>query len=111
MQGVGWTPLSTKVAFVLDGRGHTISNLTVTTSVAQSGFTNTAMIGENKKSAMFKDLTIDNATITGTGADNYHGAVLIATAVATDKADVLIDNVKITNSTVSANDRSGLFLA
>ena len=111
LQNVAWTPLSTKAAFVLDGQGHTISNLTVTAPVAQSGFTNAAMIGENKKSAMFKNLTIDKATITGTEADNYHGAVLIATAVATDEADVLIDKVKITNSTVSANDRSGLFFA
>lgn len=111
LQNVAWTPLSTKAAFVLDGQGHTISNLTVTAPVAQSGFTNAAMIGENKKSAMFKNLTIDKATITGTEADNYHGAVLIATAVATPKAGVLIDNVKITNSTVSENDRSGLFLA
>ena len=101
LEGIEWPAVATKAAFVLDGKGKSIKNLT-TTAVEDHGFYSTAMFTSTRKAATIKNLVVENATVTGKGGDNSHGAVLVAC-----NYDALnIEGVTVKNSTVSNCDRS-----
>ncbi|HIZ85357.1 MAG TPA: hypothetical protein IAC04_02580 [Candidatus Coprenecus stercoravium] len=109
LQGTAWTPVHSRRPFVLDGNGHTISNLTTSTIEASSGFPAVSMFSGNNKSAEFRNLNIDKANITGDGSENCCGAVLLAVANTTEVTAV-IENVTISNSTVSNCEHSSVFV-
>ena len=103
LAGIEWPAVATKAAFVLDGKGKSIKNLT-TTAVEDHGFYSTAMFTSTRKAATIKNLVIENATVTGKGGDNSHDAVLVAC----NYAALNIEGVTVKNSTVSNCDRSSV---
>ncbi len=103
LAGIEWPAVSTKAAFVLDGKGKAIKNLT-TSAVEDHGFYSTAMFTSTRKAATIKDLVVENATVAGKGGDNSHGAVLVAC----NYAALNIEGVTVKNSTVSNCDRSSV---
>ena len=103
LAGIEWPAVSTKAAFVLDGKGHSIKNLT-TSAVEDHGFYSTAMFTSTRKATTIKNLVVENATVTGKGGDNSHGAVLVAC----NYAALNIEGVTVKNSTVSNCDRSSI---
>ena len=103
MAGIEWPAVCTKAAFVLDGKGKAIKNLT-TTAVEDHGFYSTAMFTSTRKAATIKNLVVENAIVTGKGGDNSHGAVLVAC----NYAALNIEGVTVKNSTVSNCDRSSV---
>ena len=103
LAGIEWPAVCTKAAFVLDGKGKAIKNLT-TTAVEDHGFYSTAMFTSTRKAATIKNLVVVNATVTGNGVDNSHGAVLVAC----NYAALNIEGVTVKNSTVTNCDRSSI---
>ena len=103
LAGIEWPAVCTKAAFVLDGKGYAIKNLT-TSAVEDHGFYSTAMFTSTRKAATIKNLVVENATVTGKGGDNSHGAVLVAC----NYAALNIEGVTVKNSTVSNCDRSSI---
>ena len=101
LTGIEWPAVKTAAAFVLDGKGHSIKNLT-TSAVEDHGFYSTAMFTSTRKATTIKNLVVEDATITGKGGDNSHGAVLVAC----NYAALNIEGVTVKNSTVSNCDRS-----
>ena len=101
LAGIEWPAVKTAAAFVLDGKGHAIKNLT-TSAVEDHGFYSTAMFTSTRKATTIKNLVVENATVTGKGGDNSHGAVLVAC----NYAALNIEGVTVKNSTVSNCDRS-----
>ena len=102
LAGIEWPAVKTAAAFVLDGKGHAIKNLT-TSAVEEHGFSSTAMFTSTRKATTIKNLVIENATVTGKGGDNSHGAVLVAC----NYADLTISDVTVKGSTISNCDRTG----
>ena len=102
LAGIEWPAVCTKAAFVLDGKGYAIKNLT-TSAVEDHGFYSTAMFTSTRKATTIKNLVVENATVTGKGGDNSHGAVLVACNYAALK----IEGVTVKNSTISNCDRTG----
>ena len=105
LAGIEWPAVSTKAAFVLDGKGFAIKNLT-TSAVEDHGFYSTALFTSTRKAATIKNLVVENATVTGKGGDNSHGAVLVAC----NYADLNIEKVNVKGSTVSNCDRSSVLV-
>lgn len=103
LTGIEWPAVKTAAAFVLDGKGYSIKNLT-TSAVEDHGFYSTAMFTSTRKDATIKNLVVENATVTGNGGDNSHGAVLVAC----NYAALNIEGVTVKNSTVSNCDRSSV---
>ena len=103
LAGIEWPAVCTKAAFVLDGKGYAIKNLT-TSAVEDHGFYSTAMFTSTRKAATIKNLVVENATVTGNGRDNSHGAVLVAC----NYGALTISGVTVKNSTVSNCDRSAI---
>ena len=103
LAGIEWPAVSTNAAFVLDGKGYAIKNLT-TSAVEDHGFYSTAMFTSTRKDATIKNLVVENATVTGKGGDNSHGAVLVAC----NYKALNIEGVTVKNSTVSNCDRSSV---
>ena len=103
LAGIEWPAVCTNAAFVLDGKGKSIKNLT-TTAVENHGFYSTAMFTSTRKATTIKNLVVENATVTGQGGDNSHGAVLVAC----NYAALNIEGVTVKNSTVSNCDRSSV---
>ena len=103
LAGIEWPAVCTKAAFVLDGKGKSIKNLT-TTAVESNGFHCTAMFTSTRKDTTIKNLVVENATVTGNGRKESHGAVLVAT----NWDDLTISDVTVKNSTVSNCDRSSV---
>ena len=103
LAGIEWPAVSTAAAFVLDGKGHAIKNLT-TSAVEDHGFYSTAMFTSTRKATTIKNLVVENATVTGKGVGNSHGAVLVAC----NYAALNIEGVTVKNSTVSNCDRSSV---
>ena len=103
LAGIEWPAVCTKAAFVLDGKGYAIKNLT-TSAVEDHGFWSTAMFTSTRKATTIKNLVVENATVTGKGGDNSHGAVLVAC----NYAALNIEGVTVKNSTVSNCDRSSV---
>ena len=68
------------------------------------GFYSTAMFTSTRKATTIKNLVVENATVTGKGGDNSHGAVLVAC----NYAALNIEGVTVKNSTVSNCDRSSV---
>ena len=101
LAGIQWPAVKTAAAFVLDGKGYSIKNLT-TSAVEDHGFYSTAMFTSTRKATTIKNLVVEDATITGKGGDNSHGAVLVAC----NYAALNIEGVTVKNSTVSNCDRS-----
>jgi hypothetical protein len=60
------------------------------------------MFTSTRKATTIKNLVVENATVTGKGGDNSHGAVLVAC----NYASLNIEGVTVKNSTVSNCDRS-----
>ena len=102
LAGIEWPAVCTKAAFVLDGKGYAIKNLT-TSAVEDHGFYSTAMFTSTRKATTIKNLVVENATVTGKGGDNSHGAVLVAC----NYAALTIEGVTVKNSTISNCDRTG----
>ena len=92
---------------LFDGNDKIISNLTANTYNGSAGFNNTGFICVNSKAATIKNVTFDNANITGKGGDNSHGAVVVASP----QGELVLEKVKVTNSTVSHCDRSSILVA
>ena len=105
LAGIEWPAVCTKAAFVLDGKGYAIKNLT-TSAVEDHGFWSTAMFTSTRKATTIKNLVVENATVTGKGGDNSHGAVLVAC----NYAALNIEGVTVKNSTVSNCDRSSVLV-
>ena len=105
LAGIEWPAVKTAAAFVLDGKGHAIKNLT-TSAVEDHGFYSTAMFTSTRKATTIKDLVVENATVTGKGGDNSHGAVLVAC----NYASLNIEGVTVKGSTVSNCDRSSVLV-
>ena len=103
LAGIEWPAVKTAAAFVLDGKGYAIKNLT-TSAVEEHGFYSTAMFTSTRKATTIKNLVVENATVTGKGGDNSHGAVLVAC----NYAALNIEGVTVKNSTVSNCDRSSV---
>lgn len=103
LAGIEWPAVKTAAAFVLDGKGYAIKNLT-TTAVEDHGFYSTALFTSTRKATTIKNLVVVNATVTGKGGDNSHGAVLVAC----NYASLNIEGVTVKNSTVSNCDRSSV---
>ena len=103
LAGIEWPAVKTAAAFVLDGNGYAIKNLT-TSAVEDHGFYSTAMFTSTRKATTIKNLVVENATVTGKGGDNSHGAVLVAC----NYAALNIEGVTVKNSTVSNCDRSSI---
>ena len=103
LAGIEWPAVCTKAAFVLDGKGYAIKNLT-TSAVEDHGFYSTALFTSTRKATTIKNLVVENATVTGKGCDNSHGAVLVAC----NYAALNIEGVTVKNSTVSNCDRSSV---
>ncbi len=105
LAGIEWPAVRTNAAFVLDGKGYAIKNLT-TSAVESDGFDCTALFTSTRKATTIKNLVVDNATVTGNGRANSHGAVLVATPWAA----LNIEGVTVKNSTVSSCDRSSVLV-
>ena len=105
LAGIEWPAVKTAAAFVLDGKGNSIKNLT-TSAVEDHGFYSTAMFTSTRKATTIKNLVVENATVTGKGGDNSHGAVLVAC----NYASLSIEGVTVKNSTVSNCDRSSVLV-
>ena len=105
LAGIEWPAVSTKAAFVLDGKDYAIKNLT-TSAVEDHGFYSTAMFTSTRKATTIKNLVVEDATVTGKGGDNSHGAVLVAC----NYAALNIEGVTVKNSTVSNCDRSSVLV-
>ena len=103
LAGIEWPAVKTAAAFVLDGKGYAIKNLN-TSAVEDHGFYSTAMFTSTRKATTIKNLVVENATVTGKGVDNSHGAVLVAC----NYAALNIEGVTVKNSTVSNCDRSSV---
>ena len=103
LAGIEWPAVKTAAAFVLDGKGYSIKNLT-TSAVEDHGFYSTAMFTSTRKATTIKNHVVENATVTGKGRDNSHGAVLVAC----NYAALNIEGVTVKNSTVSNCDRSSV---
>ena len=101
LAGIEWPAVKTAAAFVLDGKGYSIKNLT-TSAVEDHGFYSTAMFTSTRKATTIKNLVVENATVVGKGGDNSHGAVLVAC----NYAALNIEGVTVKNSAVSNCDRS-----
>ncbi len=101
LAGIEWPAVATKAAFVLDGKGHSIKNLTAS-AVEDHGFYSTALFTSTRKATVIKNLVVENATVTGKGGDNSHGAVLVAC----NYNSLSIEGVTVKNSTVSNCDRT-----
>ncbi len=103
LAGIEWPAIATKAKFTLDGKGYAIKNLT-TSAVEDHGFYSTAMFTSTRKATIIKDVVVENATITGNGLGNSHGAVLVACNYST----LEFSDVTVKNSTVSNCDRSSI---
>ena len=103
LAGIEWPAVCTYAAFTLDGKGYAIKNLT-TSAVEDHGFYSTAMFTSTRKATTIKNVVVENATVTGKGGDNSHGAVLVAC----NYAALNIEGVTVKNSTVSNCDRSSV---
>jgi hypothetical protein len=90
---VAWIPI-TNFSGVLDGDGHTISNLTVGTTLVN----NQGLFGTMIDGAQVKDLTLDNFNIT---ANDYAGC-LVARISGGDNITFL--DINVTDSTVTGAD-------
>ena len=101
LNGIEWPAVKTDAAFVLDGKGYSIKNLT-TSAVEDHGFYSTAMFTSTRKATTIKNLVVENAIVTGKGGDNSHGAVLVAC----NYAALNIEGVTVKTSKVSNCDRS-----
>ena len=106
LAGIEWPAVKTAAAFVLDGKGYAIKNLT-TSAVEDHGFYSTAMFTSTRKATTIKNLVVENATVTGKGGDNSHGAVLVAC----NYAALTISGVTVKDSTISNCDRTGGLVA
>ncbi len=99
LAGKTWTSIAAwdpeKGDLVIDGNGHTISNMTV------SGGSKTGFIGTIAGKATIKDLTFANATVTTSGS--FAGVV-----IGYQYGNVVIDNVHVVNSTVSSTAQKGI---
>ena len=105
LAGIEWPAVKTAAAFVLDGKGYAIKNLT-TSAVEDHGFYSTALFTSTRKATTIKNLVVEDATVTGKGGDNSHGAVLVAC----NYAALNIEGVTVKNSTVSNCDRSSVLV-
>lgn len=103
LAGIEWPAVKTDAAFVLDGKGFSIKNLT-TSAVEDHGFYSTAMFTSTRQATTIKNVVVENATVTGNGKDNSHGAVLVAC----NYSDLTFSGVTVKNSTVSNCDRSAV---
>uniref|UniRef100_UPI00405608A6 DUF6562 domain-containing protein n=1 Tax=Alistipes sp. TaxID=1872444 RepID=UPI00405608A6 len=103
LAGIEWPAVRTNAAFVLDGKGHTISNLT-TSAIESNGFYCVGMFTSTRKATTIKNLVVENATVTGNGLGESHGAVLVSTTWST----LNISGVTVKGSTVSNCDRSSV---
>lgn len=101
-----WAAYEAKTPFILDGKGYTISGLTAN-SVKNDGFDNVGMFCSTYKAAVFKNLIVEGAKITGSGVDNCHGAVLVATP----RGVLKVNHVTVKNATISNCDRSSVLVA
>ena len=102
LKGINWVPVNNDQDFErkihFDGNDKTISNLSCNSN-SYSGYP--SFFGVLYGSC--KNLTFDNATITGTGASGVIGGY-----VGTKDKPAVVENVTITNSTVtSSGDRAG----
>lgn len=61
------------------------------------------MFTSTRKATTIKNLVVENATVTGKGGDNSHGAVLVAC----NYAALNIEGVTVKGSTISNCDRTG----
>ena len=102
LAGIDWPAVKVAATLELDGKGHTIKNLS-TSAVEDHGFYSTAMFTSTRKATTIKNLVVENATVTGNGQGDSHGAVLVAC----NYADLTILDVTVKNSTISNCDRTG----
>ncbi|RLC76892.1 MAG: hypothetical protein DRJ03_27775, partial [Chloroflexi bacterium] len=98
LSGVSWTPI-TDFEGTLDGDGHTISNLSISTGLREQGLFGT-VIGAVK----IKDLTLNSFTIAQTGYGNYRGALV---GYAEDLDDAIFLNIKVINSSIDGYNYTG----
>jgi len=101
-----WTPsvgLIGTAANVLDGNGHTISNLNVVRA-SQAGLI--IKSGTGIPQPTIKNLTLDGAYVEATGLNSYAGAVVSA-----DESRGNYDNVAVVNSTIKATKYAGAISA
>lgn len=76
---------------VIDGRGHTVKNLTIT------GY-NASLLGDVYNTVVIKNITFDNLTVEGTG---YVGGLI---SHAFEGSNVTFENVKIINSNITSSE-------
>ena len=103
--GITWTSVGLNTpnnqcdGFTWNGNGHTISNLTIS---GPGLFASTANGKNSNVPVTFKNLTIDNATV----SSGYHVGILWGQMY----GDLVVDNVHITNSSVTGTCNVGAFI-
>jgi hypothetical protein len=99
LAGIEWTPIS-GFGGTFDGDGYTIANLTV------KGTTPVGFFGGVNSTATIKNVTFDNANVSGT-----HYVAVVLAGEWNEKANATIDNCHVINSTVvcdtDANNDNG----
>jgi hypothetical protein len=93
LTGVTWTPI-TNFTGVLDGRGYTISNLTINSSSSD----NQGLFGTVGAGVEIYDLTLDNFNITG---KDYVSALI---AQHNAEGAITLKSIRITDCTLSGSD-------
>lgn len=101
LTGVTWTPI-TNFAGVLDGRGYTISNLTISAATSD----NRALFGTIAAGFECYDLTMNNCTVTG-----QDSASILVGGTAAATANFKIKGVNITNCTLTGRTIVGPLFA
>ena len=102
-----WTPIggdgsATRYAAVFDGRGHTLTNLTISSGVEHVG-----LFGRLAASAVIRDLGLINPTITRTGGGNI--VERVGTLAASADVGSTITAVYVSGGTVT-NDAPGNYI-
>ena len=96
--GKNWTPLSTDAlsGATIDGRGHTISNMTITQDDLKTAY-GMGFIGISRTSLTIKNIIFKNANLTSTS--KHVGCVIGSTEAS--GSNVTIENVTVTDSEIN----------
>ena len=103
LNGVNWNPINAGSGVlngtVIDGRGHTISNMSVNTTGEQSA----GFIGFNASSVTIKNLTFENAKVKQDNAQQRYAGVVIGK----NYSNITLENINVNNSEVENNWQCG----
>ena len=103
LNGVNWNPINAGSGVlngtIIDGRGHTISNMSINTTGEQSA----GFIGFNASSVTIKNLTFENAKVKQDNAQQRYAGVVIGK----NYSNITLENINVNNSEVENNWQCG----